>query len=374
MKVPTREKREHISFCAFLEVACAILLMLSVSSSLYKMFWDTRNLPDLDLSRCPPLTSNPKRIWAYWHTGLKGMPLFVQQNLKMWKVVSPDWEIRSLQGDDPHDECHISKFVPTEMLPKYFDQMLVQKQSDSARLAVMRLHGGVYMDCTILLFEPLEMNYWHFVDRNLTDPSRKAMVGHYYEWYSLPGRKDGFEIWMIVAKAQEPLIVAWHDLFLKLLEEGPKPFIRNETTGELNPLFKGVNFSKIDQPYIEYGVSTTCLHALLQLNQTWNFTYEYGSIIRNVDDYAYKLDHEFNFDGDKTYDYFYNRKKLSLENIKKMIYGIPLMKLTNHAKYIVDKRYDHWSNLHNNLGMVRVNLLEKGKVWKETGTWDYTFM
>jgi hypothetical protein len=57
-----------------------------------------------------------------------------------------------------------------------------------------------------------------------------------------------------------------------------------------------------------------------------------------------------------------------------MIYGIPLMKLTNHAKYIVDKRYDHWSNLHNNLGMVRVNLLEKGKVWKETGTWDYTFM
>jgi hypothetical protein len=374
MKEVKREKISPMPFVSFLGVICSIFIIISISTTFYKTVWDKTHIPDLDLSRCPPLTSNTKRIWAYWHTGIKGMPLFVQQNIKMWKAVSPDWEIRSLQGADPNDECHISKFVPPDMLPKYFDKMLVQKQSDAARLAVMRLHGGVYMDCTILLFEPLEMNYWHYVDRKPTDPQRKAMVGHYYDWYSLPGRKDGFEIWMIVAKAEEPIIVAWHDLFLKLLEEGPTPFIRNETSGELNALFKGVDFSKIDQPYIEYGVSTTCLHALLQLNSTWNFTYEYGSVIRNADDYAYKLDHEFVFDGDKTYDFFYNRERLSAENIKKMIYNIPLMKLTNHARYIVDAKYDHWINLHNNLGFVHIHLLEKGKIWKEKGTWDYTLL
>jgi hypothetical protein len=363
-----------ISLPRFLACVVATFMLISIGMTLNKASWHQQLIPELDISRCPPLTSNTKRIWAYWHAGFKEMPIFVQQNIRMWKAVSPDWEIRVIQGTDPNDECHYSKFIAPEMIPKYFNDMLVQIQSDSVRLALMRVHGGVYMDSTILLLEPLEMNHWHHVDRAIGDPSRKALVGYYFKKFTLPGRKDGFEIWMLVAKEKEPLLVAWHDLYLKLTSQGPKPFIRNETTGELNPMFKGVNFSKIDEGFLNYGMSTTCLHALVQMNTTWNFTYEYLSVIRNADDAVYKLLYEHDQRAELLYDFFFNRERFSLSNVTKMIKNIPLIKLINHAWYITDENYDYWSNLHTNMGFSRINLVEKGRKWKKYGTWDYTVL
>ena len=365
--------RESISFVSFLAAVTGVFVIISVSVTVSSLSWEQQLFPELDLSRCPPVTSNTKRIWVYWHTGFKNMPIFIQQNIKMWKALSPDWEIRSIQGLDPTDECHVSHFVPQNLLPKYFDQMLVQKQSDAARLALIRLYGGVYMDCSILLFEPLEINYWGLIDRPKDDLSRKSMVGYYFDMFTLPGRKDGYEIWMIVAAAEEPIIIAWHDLFLRLTAEGPEPFIRNETTGALNPMFEGVNFSKLDRGFLNYGISTTCLHALLQQNTTWNFTYEYKSVIRDANETAYILGHLFAWNPPQLYEYLFNRTSLSRENIVTITKGASLQKLINHAFYVEDTSYDHWSNLHNVMGFIRMNLAKKAKKWRKDRVWDYTW-
>jgi hypothetical protein len=350
----------------FLSLSGLIFIILSIIATLGSLTWNQTVIPEVDLSRCPPISSNPKRLWAYWHTGAAKYPKFVERNLKMWKAVNPDWELRLIEGANPNSECHVLKFVPREMLPKYLDQMVIQKQSDAARLALLRLYGGIYMDATILIFEPLEFSYWNHVETNM-------MVGYYFERYTLPGKKDGFEIWMIAARGESPLIIAWHDYFLDFMTQGPSPFIRNETTGELNTRFKDVNLSKISEYFLNYGVSTTCLHALLQLNKTVEDWYENKSLIRNADNDVYALSTEMDWDPPRHYEYFFEPKMFTKNNIIKMTKNVPIMKLITHAFYIDDASFDKWSSLNNNLGYIYRKLTEKGKLWQKEGIWNDTF-
>lgn len=357
----------------YLLAAPAILVgLFTILRGLTRLNWRQDLFADIDLNKCPPIGSNNKHMWAYWHQGTKNMPLFVRQNIEHWKTVAPDWEIRLIQGADPTSECHHSKFVDEDMLPKYFSHLLVQKQSDAVRLALIRLYGGIYMDVTVLLFEPPEINFWKYVDLPENHPEKKHMVGYYYPAYTLPGRKDGYEIWMIVATKQDPLIIKWHDLFLELLAQNPDPMLRNETTGELNPLFKGVDFSKLDEPHLNYGVSTSCLHALLQLNPEMNYLYENKSILRNADDHpgVYTLSYEWGWVSPQFYDFFFNRSHLTPTNITKVLNGAPLTKLINHAVMIKDQDYYDWRRLDNVLGFSRMIIRQKGKQWITNKTWN----
>lgn len=353
-----------------LNILSLILILFSSIRTITRLSWHQQLIPDLDLTRCPPLTSNPKRLWAYWHRGIYDMPIFVQQNIKMWQLLNPDWEIRLVQGADYSSECHYTKLIPVELLPVYISTLQVQKISDAVRLALIRLHGGVYMDVTNILFEPLDVDHWNHVSLPKDDPNRKALVGYYFDIYCLPGRHDGFEIWMMVAQANEPLIIAWHDLFLKLMNERPLPFIRNETTGEQNAMFKDVNFTVLSELILNYGVSTTCLHALLQLNDTMNDIYENKSLIRDATLKTYRLNLEFSFLPDKLYNFFVNPSMLTRPNLERMVKGIPLMKVINHAWYMTDAKYDEWSRIDNIMTFARIHIFEKGKKWRQTGVWD----
>jgi hypothetical protein len=369
-----RKKKGDVPFVSFLAVVGTIFMIISISVTLSSLSWDQQLLPDVDVSRCPPITSNTKRIWTFWKGGIKNMPIFIQENIKMWQLVNPDWEVRALHHIDEHDECHISKFINRGLsfVPIHLDEMSIPKQSDAVRIALIRLYGGVFMDVSILLFEPLEINFWNYVDRPKDDLSRKAMVGYYSDKFTLPGRKDGYEIWMIVAKAEEPMIVAWEELYMELYGYNYEPLIRNETTGELNPLFKGVDLSKLHETPLNYHVSTTTLHALLQLNSTWNFTYEHKSIIRNADETAFTLGNLFDWNSKKLYNHLFNREDLSMENIVRITKGVPLQKLINPAYYIKDRNHFEWRSLRNVMGLIRISLVERAKKFKKEGVWDYS--
>lgn len=361
---------KNLQVLYIVSIPSLILVFLSVINTISRLSWHQQLIPELDLTACPPLTSNPKRLWAYWHRGVYDMPIFVQQNIKMWQALNPDWEIRLIQGADYSSDCHYTKLIPPELLPVYISTLQVQKLSDAVRLALIRLYGGVYMDVTNILFEPLDVDHWNHVSLPKDDPNHKALVGYYFKIYCLPGRHDGFEIWMIVARANEPLIVAWHDLFLELMNQQPLPFIRNETTKEQNPMFKSVDFSALNQLMLNYGVSTTCLHALLQLNATMNDIYENKSLIRDAEPEIYKVNMDLQFSPDKLYNFFVNSSMLTRSNLTKMLDGIPLMKVINHAWYMSDARYEEWSKLDNIMAFTRMHIVEKGKKWKRTGVWD----
>jgi len=241
-------------------------------------------------------------------------------------------------------------------------------------LALIRQYGGVYMDSTILLFEPLDLNHWGPVSLPEDHPDKKAIITYYYDYFSLPDRHDGLEIWMVIAAANEILIQKWHDLYLKLYEEsdGPEPLICNKTTHEQNKLFEGVDFTPVPQGYLVYGVSTACLHALLQLEPAMNNRYHNKSILYDAELHAYKVNFELHVRPWRLYLFLFTRWYCNWSNTHKMIDGIPLQKLVNHAFYASDELYDEWRDLRNNFGFSRLIVLERAKLWRAAREWDYS--
>jgi hypothetical protein len=294
----------------------------------------------------------------------------------MWKLLSPNWEIRVLEGIDSQSECHHSKFIPKSLLPTYFQDLKVQAESDSVRLALIRIYGGVYLDATVLLLQPLELDHWNHVDKPVDDPDKKAMVGYYTKLFSRPNIKEYVELWLIIAKAQEPIIIAWHDLYLKLIGDSKHPIVVNETTHELlNPVMKGVNFSSLLDPgLLNYGFGSNCMIALTQLNDHWNFTYNYKSIIRNADEYVIFFRNKYS-DGDVNaiYNYMFRSHDFTKDSLYEMLRNVPMIKLFQHAFYISDERYAEWGSLRNRWGLLRVNNYNKVQKWNIQGIWDPSF-
>lgn len=357
-----------MAFIRSLSLAGLILMLISVFYTLKDLQFKPRLIPDVDITKCGPLTDNKKRLWAYWHTGAENMPVFAQENVKMWSYLTPGWELRIIQGTDPSSACHYSKYVSSDMLSQYFDQGFVQLQSDGVRLALMRKYGGVYMDVTTILFEPLEKNFWNHVDKSPDDKDYKHLVGYYGAWYSLPGKNDGYEVWMLTAAANDPLMTTWQQLFFEVTNEAPKPFIRNETTRKLNDKFPGVTLDPLGEFWINYSVSCTCLHALLQMYPEMNEMYVNKSIIRDVSKDAFRLNLELDFSDEKIYNFFV-KSPISFHNINRMIKGVPVHKLTTHARYFNNNNMHEWRKLDNLLGYSRIYIYEKAKEWRRTGIW-----
>lgn len=365
-----------LSRSKFLAVSGLWFIIISIAMTLKDLSWTQQVVPDIDLAKCPAITDNPKRIWAYWHTGLHTMPLFIQENIKMWKAINPDWEIRAITGDNENDECHWSKFIGRDLLPSHFEKFFIQLKADAVRLALLRLYGGAYLDCSIILLEPLELSHWNYVDKKDDDPNRKHLVAYYASLLTRKGLKDGLEIWLLVCKAMEPLMVAWHDFFLEATYGLEDPLVVNKTTLELMPPFKGTEFPNWwGERIFNYGYSTNCMHVVLQANKTLDDLYNCKSIIYNADGNIFLLRSLFGFDNVKgIYDFLFNRKHLTRDNVYQVTRDTPLQKLFMHAYYITDELYNEWRNPYNRLGFIKINLAERGRVWKKDKVWDYSLI
>lgn len=91
----------------------------------------------------------PKIIWSYWHAG--PTPWAVDDCLATWSRHASDWEVRLLHAEtisawlDKHDDYpeNVWTFSPAH-------------QSDIFGLALLRRYGGLYMDVSIILMQPLQ--------------------------------------------------------------------------------------------------------------------------------------------------------------------------------------------------------------------------
>ena len=350
------------------------LLLITITAWLHfkSLSCNITIVPELDISKCPPINeSNTKRIWTYWHSDAKTLPLFLIENIKLWRHVAPDWEIRLITGQDEADECHYSHFISNRsLLPTHFDKLFIQGKSDSVRLALMRLYGGVYLDCSIILLEPLELRHWNYVTEQ-----GKRLVAYTAATNTLRGTNDGIEIWMLVAKAQEPLIIAWHDLYLKVVENQnvEYPGVYNESTNEINPLLKGTVYPSGWTTYrspLSYGLSTTVVHTLIQFNKTFNQMYNNESIISDASTVGiFYLGERFSWDRDKELAKFLTGPS-SYKDIQDLTSKPPIIKLFSHASYFKDEEYDAWHNLRSPLGAISLTLAKKSQRWRNDKVWE----
>ncbi len=107
--------------------------------------------------------NTPKIIWTFWDKGEENAPFLVQECFRSWREKNPDWKLNVLDRSSIDTVVDLS-FVPSETR--------IQLIADALRVELLRLHGGVWVDATVLCTQKLDswlpgrMEFGFFFPRN----------------------------------------------------------------------------------------------------------------------------------------------------------------------------------------------------------------
>jgi len=94
----------------------------------------------------------PKTIWSYWQK-MPGAPealnKFIDACLASWRALNPDYQIRLLDNEA------VARYVDARDLPETFQFLSIQHRSDAIRLAILKKYGGIWVDATTFMTNPL---------------------------------------------------------------------------------------------------------------------------------------------------------------------------------------------------------------------------
>ncbi|CAE7194659.1 Ptchd3 [Symbiodinium microadriaticum] len=94
----------------------------------------------------------PQIIWSFWQA-LPDAPValteFVEACLASWRALNPHHQIRLLNSDS------VSEYLTEQELPRTFRYLSIQHRSDAIRLAILKKYGGIWVDATTFMTNPL---------------------------------------------------------------------------------------------------------------------------------------------------------------------------------------------------------------------------
>ncbi|KAI0865912.1 hypothetical protein F4860DRAFT_200109 [Xylaria cubensis] len=182
---------------------------------------DTR--PDeelIDVLKNPVPVRHERNVWAFWNTGFDTMRPWTKRNVLGWiRRQGPSWDVRVLDMV-PGSPTNVQNFVPQDYLPECFKNGTMdgmakgQHASDMARLALLYLHGGVWLDVGSILFRKFDDIFW----RDLEDPNSPFEMGitllqiRKHIGQSLTG--------FIAARKGNPFMERWMNIWLELWKNG----------------------------------------------------------------------------------------------------------------------------------------------------------
>lgn len=191
-----------------------------------------------DAVRCTaPLAPTDRVVWTFWHRGRAAMSPLCKLNVEVWhRVLGPDWRIVVL--DAVHGSAHhVDHIVDRGDLPRSFERLNPVVQSDAIRLALLKTHGGVWMDPSILLLRSLDDICW----RRMADADSGIVLAGFANptWGSdHHGGHDYFENWFIAARRNNAFVEAWHRAFVDYWHD-----LTQSTSSWSHPLFKCLDLS-----------------------------------------------------------------------------------------------------------------------------------
>jgi len=99
-----------------------------------------------------PLNDAPRVFWTYWDQGRDRLPAFNRLCLDSWRRKHPQWKVEVIDRDSA------SSWLEGGDLPSTFNRMqMPQHRADCVKLAVLRRHGGIYMDSSIMVWQDLSV-------------------------------------------------------------------------------------------------------------------------------------------------------------------------------------------------------------------------
>lgn len=184
----------------------------------------------------------PKIIWLVWFQGWDKAPKLVLRVRDSWKHHNPDWEIKEL------DDNNLKEYIGFD-LPN--DASYAAK-SDIMRISLLKKHGGVWADATMLCLRPLDSwvyeaiepaKIWMYHGRDngrgpaswfICSYSNSYIISKWYdkirEFWSVPRPNYNYffmdELFGQLTKEDEQFVKEWHKIpFLNCEDEGSAHYL-----------------------------------------------------------------------------------------------------------------------------------------------------
>ena len=186
--------------------------------------------------------SPEKTIWTFWHDPKK-IPAFNRFLVESWqKIAGQNWTVRIMQTVDKDAANYLYNFIESSELPATFELLDPKLQSDHVRIALLKKHGGIWMDSSIILMKNLDEFVW---DELANEASPYTMGGFFFPKKGTQkyDGKDYFENWFIATRKDNPFMKQWHKVFRQYWND------RTETGDAIteHPLFDHLDLSNFDE-------------------------------------------------------------------------------------------------------------------------------
>lgn len=132
----------------------------------------------------------PPIVWTYW-TGAEP-PLVVQRCIAQWRALNPGFSVRVL--DDRSMGAYVGE------LPPGLAAQSPTRRADWLRLELLRRHGGIWLDASSILTQPLD---WVLA---LQQASHSDFIGYYLDLYTSDPKHPVVENWFMAAPPGSPFI------------------------------------------------------------------------------------------------------------------------------------------------------------------------
>ena len=158
-------------------------------------------------------TSIPRIIWSYWHD--PEIPPKVKKILDERAEVLSKWKHHVL------NETTVYDYIPKDMFPKEYDGLSHQAKSDWIRLYLLKHYGGCWMDSSIIVNSPDELEDLYSKSIHI----HSELTGFYLSSLTLNGEsKTYIESWFILAPVNSPLVSLWYEEFTEAVIIGFLPY------------------------------------------------------------------------------------------------------------------------------------------------------
>lgn len=134
----------------------------------------------------------PKIIWSYWQQ--EPLPLFIARCHENWQRFAPDHEVRIVSREN------LAQWISTPIISN-FESLPPYRQADWIRVQLLRQHGGIWMDASIILTHDL-----NWVQRIQQEQSSEY-VGFYLNKFTARMDQPIIENWFMAAIPNSRYIV-----------------------------------------------------------------------------------------------------------------------------------------------------------------------
>ena len=137
-----------------------------------------------------------KTIWLLWLQGWDNIGWLTQQVLESWELNNPGWKVVKLCEDNLREYTSGIEYMydPSKNITP-------QAKSDIIRLSLLKNHGGVWADATLLCMQPLDS--WIY------DAIEPSGIWMYHGTGGGMDVKHGPASWFIVSQKNNYMIERW---------------------------------------------------------------------------------------------------------------------------------------------------------------------